>query len=1081
MPAAIPAVVGSAIASWVGSAIGGAVLFGTFTVGKLIGSVVGFAVSSLLSSALGNESGATQDNGFDSYNSFQAEARNRMQVVRSAVATRKLVYGRAVVSGPLVYAEVGGVSNELLHLVIVLAPHQIEAIDEIYLNDQPLGELDAEGFVVRGPYANRFVRVRKHLGVVGDAADAALIAESGGKWTATDTLTGCAYLYVRLYYGRDVFPGGIPNIKAEVRGKRVYDPRDATWRYSNNWALVVRDYLRTPMIDGGLGAAPDEVDDAQIGAAANVSDERIAITDTAAQVTYEYARDVTADADTAPNGVLTYGGEWGDFYEDSDGAALLFAALPTWANEQAVTVTGLGPGAGMPGGLTSGQTVYFQPSASGRPVGRIATSLANLRAGTFVLWTADYWPQRQQRVRLTQTFPLPSVLVVTSSTRRLATGDKVRLSTSGTLPAPLLAATDYYLIRRTPTTLALATTHANALAGTGITITAAGSGPITVSEVDHARYVADGTVDTSKRPLDILRDMLSAGAGTITYPTGAFRLHAGAYDTPVITLTADDLRGPVELTTRVPRRDLFNAVRGTYADPGNFWQPADFPQVGNATYAAQDGGDVIERDLELPYTISATRAQRIAKIHLEKSRQGMIVSLPCNLRQAVRLAMWDTVLLTLPALGFAAKVFRVVKFTFAADGLGVDLMLREESAASYDWAAGNETIIDPAPDTALPSPFTVAQPAAPTVTEALVEALGSAGVRVRTTVRWGTPGDAYLTGYEVRYRPQTAAEWITLPILSAPPAVIDDLAPGVYQFRVRARNGIGVFSAWSDDTFYAVAGLTAAPAAPTGFSVLGSAGLALAQWNLSDDLDVRLGGRATLRHSPLTAGAAWENGIVIGRFAGGDVQGTVPLITGTYLLKFEDSAGNYSSTAASCVVTEGMTTSLSTLATITESTAFTGAKSNTVVVSSTLKIDSTTSIDAAIDIDALPDADAFAGVYAGGSYAFATLYDGTTKATRRYEADLAVTATDDSSSPDDLVDVDAAASADGGAVNDADAVLSIAITDDDPAGVSPTWSAWTPFVVGDFNCRGAKFKVDLTVGDARHNIAIDTLAVQVKA
>lgn len=61
------------------------------------------------------------------------------------------------------------------------------------------------------------------------------------------------------------------------------------------------------------------------------------------------------------------------------------------------------------------------------------------------------------------------------------TGTRVRLTTTGTLPAGLATATDYYVIRATDTTFKLATSFANARAGTQIDITDAGTGTHTVT------------------------------------------------------------------------------------------------------------------------------------------------------------------------------------------------------------------------------------------------------------------------------------------------------------------------------------------------------------------------------------------------------------------------------------------------------------------------------------------------------------------------------------------------------------------------------------------------------------------------
>lgn len=61
------------------------------------------------------------------------------------------------------------------------------------------------------------------------------------------------------------------------------------------------------------------------------------------------------------------------------------------------------------------------------------------------------------------------------------TGTRVRLTTSGTLPGGLATATDYYVIKGSDTTFKLATSFANANAGTQINITDAGTGTHTVN------------------------------------------------------------------------------------------------------------------------------------------------------------------------------------------------------------------------------------------------------------------------------------------------------------------------------------------------------------------------------------------------------------------------------------------------------------------------------------------------------------------------------------------------------------------------------------------------------------------------
>lgn len=78
------------------------------------------------------------------------------------------------------------------------------------------------------------------------------------------------------------------------------------------------------------------------------------------------------------------------------------------------------------------------------------------------------------------------IITMTSTTNRpsnILVGTRVRLTTTTTLPAGLATATDYYVIKVTDSTFKLATTYANAIAGTAINITDAGTGTHTMSRL----------------------------------------------------------------------------------------------------------------------------------------------------------------------------------------------------------------------------------------------------------------------------------------------------------------------------------------------------------------------------------------------------------------------------------------------------------------------------------------------------------------------------------------------------------------------------------------------------------------------
>ena len=218
----------------------------------------------------------------------------------------------------------------------------------------------------------------------------------------------------------------------------------------------------------------------------------------------------------------------------------------------------------------------------------------------------------------------------------------------------------------------------------------------------QARYTCDGVLDTASAPMDNLQSLVTSLAGAVTYVQGKFRIHAAAYDAPSGAITDDMLAGSVQTTLRTPRKDLFNAVKGSIVDRDRLWQPTDFPAVTNPLYEAQDGGERIYRDVELPFTINPVAAQRLGKILLEKGRQGITQSLPVNFH-ALKYSVYDVITRTDARHGWVDKPFRIMNFSLAVPG-PITMTIREESPDSYDWDMGMATATDRAPTPTCPAP-----------------------------------------------------------------------------------------------------------------------------------------------------------------------------------------------------------------------------------------------------------------------------------------------------------------------------------------------------------------------------------------
>jgi hypothetical protein len=332
------------------------------------------------------------------------------------------------------------------------------------------------------------------------------------------------------------------------------------------------------------------------------------------------------------------------------------------------------------------------------------------------------------------------------------------------------------------------------------------------------RYTLNGTVElsASNAPKATLEAMLTSCGGNLSYSGGKWRLLAGAYRSPTVTLTDDDFRGPLQIQTRASRRDSFNCVKGTFVSPVNLWQPADFPPVISDAFIAEDGGYQTFRELDMPFTHSAATAQRLAKMDLLKSRQAIVVSAQCKLT-AFRCQVGDTILVTRERQGWTAKPFEVIEWKLALDpdsGLGVDLVLKETDASIFDFNTSEEQVVDPAPNTHLADWRNVGEVANLSVdsTNSMVVEASDGGLVSRAMVTWTAPGNALVADYEVQWRLHGDTVWPYSAVTTSVSFAIDSLMVGVHiDVRVRARNSLGVYGNYTTILDHTISGYSARP------------------------------------------------------------------------------------------------------------------------------------------------------------------------------------------------------------------------------------------------------------------------------
>lgn len=617
-------------------------------------------------------------------------------------------------------------------------------------------------------------RIKKYTGSPNQVADADLMAAAPSEWTSAHRLREIAYLYVRLKYDQDIWVTGIPNFKAVVRGKRIYDPRQ------NNVADAAK---AIGAVAGTPGTVPTNWDRfTGSGMTAQVIGSGVEGGIPYCDLRWSGTTPGTAQTVSAvfdPRPAATSGQTWN---------AGLFVRLVGG------TLTGA-TAALKVRGLTSADAFTEEGTTawtdSGLPLHaqRVTASRALNNASTAKVFTMI-----ELTLNASTTFDFTLRIGLPCLWRTGVTVDPLRFA-----PNPALIARDY-----------LMSPFGGRPTRTGIVdddVTAAQANicdeqvQISATPTYQARYTFDGLLSTGDDRKSNLELIAQSMAGAINYSQGTWRPRAGAYTAPAITITEQDLAsGAIEIAPFRSRRDLINACSGRYLDAAKGYAESAFPEWTSATFQSEDGGAKLPIEIALPMVTDSIRAQRLAKIAVLRARESLTATLPCNLRQFAT-QVGDMVSVTLARYGWSAKPFRVIDRRFSPDA-GVLLTVREEPSGLYDWNFGEAVTLADAANTNLPNPRAVTAPTIAGITSSIQyqrTAGQKAAVRWRMRVQLGTAYDQITRAIEVEYNdgPSGWQPWASV----VPGTVYVDIEPvleGVtYTVRARAVTVAGSRSAWT--------------------------------------------------------------------------------------------------------------------------------------------------------------------------------------------------------------------------------------------------------------------------------------------
>lgn len=384
------------------------------------------------------------------------------------------------------------------------------------------------------------------------------------------------------------------------------------------------------------------------------------------------------------------------------------------------------------------------------------------------------------------------------------------------------------------------------------------------------------------------------------------------------------------------------------------------------------------------------------------------------------------------------------------------------------------------PFNALPVP-----PTNPTAEEVLYADTGIA--RSKIIVHW-TPVVG-ITQYRVLWRYEDD-NWTTA-TTNSPDYEILDSRPGSYQVKIYSINAaLRSSTEAAEIPLFTAAGKTAPPQAVSGISLVPiDEASAIISWERSQELDVTLGGKVLIRHNSASTGALWEDSQeIVAAAAGSQTQKQVPLLSGTYLLKFEDDGGRRSTTAATASIqlpTPQPRLLVQSYREDQETPPFSGnvvdmvysSELDGLILATGIPIDS---LAADGDFDALGVIDNTSGSAGIGEYEFGSTFD----LGGVYDLNLRRHFVTRPYTPGELIDdaladIDSWPSIDGTLYDNVNAALYVRATDDNP-GASPTWTPWTEFANVIIRGRAFQFKAIATSTNEDQNIIIDELGCELE-
>jgi len=412
----------------------------------------------------------------------------------------------------------------------------------------------------------------------------------------------------------------------------------------------------------------------------------------------------------------------------------------------------------------------------------------------------------------------------------------------------------------------------------------------------------NAVIDTSKKVIDNVRDIIKGMRGYLPYVQGKYFLNIETTGSASVSLTEDDIISGYALASP-SKNSKYNRVLVNFVNPERNYQvdEVQYPAIDDSGYATADkhatmknadGGFLLEGRFDFKTITSPYQAEEMAEIILRRSRESLGLNVNCGFK-AYELHIGDIVNISISSLGFSSKAFRVLSMSFNED-YTISLALVEYQASHYTWATKGQ--VASTPSTNLPNPFSIQAPASLTLTDEMIE-YADGVVLTRLNIQIGASTDKFVQYYQVEAKQSTETNF---KIISNGTQLRHELLNAVddatYNVRVKAINSFGVSSTYITAN-RKIVGATEIPQDVDDLSVsmVGSNQMELS-WTPVIDLDISW---YEVRYQDVQSGATWNGSTPLAKVVRRKSNSlVVNAQTGSFLIKAVDKLGNASAEAS---------------------------------------------------------------------------------------------------------------------------------------------------------------------------------------